>query len=78
LAPAFAGAGLIHLSGITLAILPPADCETLFGALRQARANGARVSFDPNIRPRLWPSMDAVRRTIPQILALTDIALANP
>ncbi|MDP2080819.1 MAG: sugar kinase [Pseudotabrizicola sp.] len=77
LAQAFAGAGLIHLSGITLAILPPADRETLFAALANARANGARVSFDPNIRPRLWPSMDAVRQTIPQVLALTDIALPS-
>ena len=77
LAQAFAGSGLIHLSGITLAILPPADRETLFAALANARANGARVSFDPNIRPRLWPSMDAARQTIPQVLALTDIALPS-
>ena len=77
LAQAFAGAGLIHLSGITLAILPPADRETLVAALANARANGARVSFDPNIRPRLWPSMDAVRQTIPQVLAMTDIALPS-
>lgn len=77
LARTFAGAGLIHLSGITLAILPPSDRETLFAALADARANGARVSFDPNIRPRLWPSIDAVRKTIPQVLALTDIALPS-
>jgi 2-dehydro-3-deoxygluconokinase len=77
LAQAFAGAGLIHLSGITVAILPPSDRETLFAALTQARADGARVSFDPNIRPRLWPSIDAVRQTIPQVLALTDIALPS-
>jgi 2-dehydro-3-deoxygluconokinase len=77
LARAFDGAGLIHLSGITVAILPPADRETLFAALADARANGARVSFDPNIRPRLWPSMDVVRQTIPQVLALTDIALPS-
>ncbi len=77
LAQAFGGAGLIHLSGITLAILPPADREILFAALAEARANGARVSFDPNIRPRLWPSMDAVHLTIPQVLALTDIALPS-
>lgn len=77
LAQAFVGVGLIHLSGITLAILPPADRETLFAALAQARAGGARVSFDPNIRPRLWSSMDEVRQTIPQALALTDIALPS-
>ncbi len=77
LAQAFAGVGLIHLSGITLAILSPADRETLFAALAMARKNGARVSFDPNIRPRLWSSMTEVRQTIPQVLALTDIALPS-
>lgn len=77
LARAFAGAGLIHLSGITLAILPAADRGNLFAALALARANGARVSFDPNIRPRLWGSMDEVRQVIPQVLALTDIALPS-
>jgi 2-dehydro-3-deoxygluconokinase len=77
LALAFAGAGLIHVSGITLAILSPADRKTLFAALAQARASGARVSFDPNIRPRLWSSIDEVRQVIPQVLALTDIALPS-
>ena len=77
LTQAFAGVGLIHLSGITLAILSPADRETLFAALAQARAGGARVSFDPNIRPRLWSSMDEVRQTVAQVLALTDIALPS-
>jgi 2-dehydro-3-deoxygluconokinase len=77
LARAFAGAGLIHLSGITLAILPAADRQTLFEALVRARASGARVSFDPNIRPRLWASMDEVRQVIPQALALADIDLPS-
>ncbi|HOZ32536.1 MAG TPA: sugar kinase [Tabrizicola sp.] len=77
LARAFAGAGLIHLSGITLAILPADDRDRLFTALAQARAEGARVSFDPNIRPRLWASLDEVRRVVPQALALTDIALPS-
>jgi 2-dehydro-3-deoxygluconokinase len=77
LARAMDGAGLIHLSGITLAILSPADREKLFETLSLARANGARVSFDPNIRPRLWASMDEVRRIIPKALALTDIALPS-
>jgi 2-dehydro-3-deoxygluconokinase len=77
LTQALAGAGLIHLSGITVAILSPADRQTLIAALAEARANGARVSFDPNIRPRLWSSMDEVRQVIPQVLALTDIALPS-
>lgn len=77
LARAFAGAGLIHLSGITLAILTAADRKTLFAAIAAARDKGARVSFDPNIRPRLWSSMEEVRQTIQQALALTDIALPS-
>ena len=77
LARAFAGAGLIHLSGITLAILPADDRDRLFTALAQARGEGARVSFDPNIRPQLWASLDEVRRVVPQALALTDIALPS-
>ncbi len=77
LARAVAGAGLIHLSGITVAILSPADRETLFAVLAQAKANGARVSFDPNIRPRLWASLDEVRHVVPQVLELTDIALPS-
>ncbi len=74
---AFSGVGLIHLSGITLAILPSADRETLFAALARARAGGALVSFDPNIRPRLWSSLEEVRQVIPKVLALTDIALPS-
>jgi 2-dehydro-3-deoxygluconokinase len=77
LAQALGGAGLIHLSGITLAILPAADRETLLDALARARMSGARVSFDPNIRPRLWSSSDEVRQVIPRVLALTDIALPS-
>ena len=74
---AIAGAGLIHLSGITLAILAPAARETLFAALGRARAGGAVISFDPNIRPRLWTSMEDMRRTITRMLHLTDIALPS-
>jgi 2-dehydro-3-deoxygluconokinase len=77
LARALAGVGLIHLSGITLAILPPSDRETLFNALAEAREHGARVSFDPNFRPRLWASMEEVQHVIRQALALTDIALPS-
>lgn len=77
LARAMDGAGLIHLSGITVAILSPPDREKLFEALYQARIKGARVSFDPNIRPRLWASMDEVRQVIPKALALSDIALPS-
>lgn len=70
-------AGLVHLSGITLAILTPEARGTLFRALAQARRTGTRVSFDPNIRPRLWSSLDEIRATVSAMLALADIALPS-
>ncbi len=77
LSAALAGAGLIHLSGITVAILAPDDRERLIAALKLARAVGARISFDPNFRPKLWSSLAEVRQTIPQFLKITDIALPS-
>ena len=77
LTAALTGAGLIHLSGITVAILSPVDREVLFDCLAAARANGGRVSFDPNFRPKLWSSLEEVRATIPRMLQITDIALPS-
>lgn len=74
---AIGDAGLIHLSGITLAILSPEARETLFAALSRARAGGAQVSFDPNIRPKLWASSDDARGTVERFLTITDIALPS-
>ena len=70
-------AGLIHLSGITLAILQPAARETLFDVLTTARSKGAVVCFDPNIRPRLWSGLADIRATMARMLAITDIALPS-
>ncbi len=77
LAKAVHDAGLIHLSGITLAILAPEAREVLLQVLTDARAAGAVISFDPNIRPRLWPSPDDARAAVKAMLALTDIALPS-
>jgi 2-dehydro-3-deoxygluconokinase len=55
---------LIVFSGITLAILPPEDVETLLAELRRAKATGKRIAFDPNIRPRLWDDAARMRDTI--------------
>lgn len=55
---------IIVFSGITLAILPTEDVETLLAELRRAKAAGKRVVFDPNIRPRLWDDAEYMRATI--------------
>jgi 2-dehydro-3-deoxygluconokinase len=73
----FAGAELIHVSGITLAIIGPEGRRHLVAALSKARAAGAKVSFDPNLRRRLWPD-DATARAAQQAMcAVTDIALPS-
>lgn len=77
LARALDGVGLAHLSGITLAILPPTARETLFSVLAAFRAAGGVVSFDPNIRPRLWGSQAEMRTTITRMLLGCDIALPS-
>jgi 2-dehydro-3-deoxygluconokinase len=70
-------AGLIHVSGITLAILSPEARTRLWHALFAARSNGAYVSFDPNVRPQLWSSADEARATLSKFFEITDIALPS-
>jgi len=66
---------LVYFSGITLAILTPDSRGRLLLALDRARQAGARIAFDPNYRPRLWPSVQDARTAISDALSLVDIAL---
>jgi 2-dehydro-3-deoxygluconokinase len=77
LAAALDGARLAYLSGITLAILPETDRERLLGALADFRATGGTVVFDPNLRPRLWPSGAAMCAAVMQAARVADIALPS-
>jgi len=65
----------LHVSGISLAISESA-CETALAAMRAARAVGAQVSFDTNLRLALWPLAQARDRMM-QALALADLALPS-
>src|SRR5690606_24218766 len=64
----------LHLTGITPALSVSAR-ELVFDLARQARAAGASISFDPNLRPRLWPSADAMAECINALAALCDTVL---
>ncbi|RWK10451.1 MAG: sugar kinase [Mesorhizobium sp.] len=66
---------LVYFSGITLAILEGPARKTLLEAVARARAAGSLVAFDPNYRPRLWPSRETAQAAILEALAVTDIAL---
>lgn len=77
LSAAIKDADLIHLSGITVAILSSTARSNLVDVLTDARAGGARVSFDPNIRAALWESDQDIQSSIRAFLSVTDIALPS-
>jgi 2-dehydro-3-deoxygluconokinase len=67
------GARALHLSAISQAISPSA-CDACFAAVRHAHEAGVLVSYDTNLRLRLWP-LDRARAVIHAAVALSDIAL---
>ena len=65
----------LYLSGITLAIMNPEARAELLAFLKEYRANGGRVAFDSNYRPRLWASAEAARTVVAEFLQQADMAL---
>ncbi|WP_419992900.1 sugar kinase [Streptomyces boninensis] len=72
---AIAGARLLHLSGITQAISTSA-CDAAFHAMETARRSSTLISYDPNLRPALWPA-ERARAIVMRSVELCDIALPN-
>lgn len=70
-----AAAKVLHLSGISMAI-STAACDTGYAAIEAARAAGVRVSFDTNLRLKLW-SIDRARAVMTDVLRRCDIALPS-
>lgn len=69
-----ARARLLHLSGISPA-LSAGSKELVFALAAQARAQGRWVSFDPNLRPALWPSQAQMVQTLNELAAHADLVL---
>ena len=63
-------ARFVHASGISTAISSNA-CETVLAAFDAAHAAGARISFDSNLRLRLWP-LPKARATIGAAAGMSD------
>jgi 2-dehydro-3-deoxygluconokinase len=72
---AIRGAKFLHLSGISQAISTSA-CDAAFRAMEIARAAGVRISYDTNLRLRLWPASRAAA-VIHAAIAMADIALPS-
>ncbi|MES2932619.1 MAG: sugar kinase [Pseudomonadota bacterium] len=64
-----------HVSGISQAISASA-CDAVFAAIAVARAAGARISYDPNLRLRLWSLNDA-RSVVEKTIPLCDVFLPS-
>jgi 2-dehydro-3-deoxygluconokinase len=69
------GARLVHVSGIT-AMLSPDAREAVEALFTLARASGAWVSFDPNVRLKLG-SADRWRETVGPLLSRADLVFAG-
>jgi 2-dehydro-3-deoxygluconokinase len=69
------GARVLHASGISQAISESA-CDTVFAAIDAARKSGTKVSYDTNLRLKLWP-LPRARAIIKATLALADWALPS-
>lgn len=70
-----AQAPYVYLSGISLAILSPADRDLLLATLAQCRANGGQIVFDNNYRPRLWEGAQVAAEVYHRVLQLSSLAL---
>lgn len=70
-----AEAKVLHLSGISAAISDTA-CDTCFAAVAIARQAGVQVSFDTNLRLKLWPIARA-RAVMHELIRLSDICLPS-
>lgn len=65
--------GILHVSGISQAISDSA-ADTVFAAIDMVRQAGGRVSYDTNLRLKLWP-LERARAITHAAMALCDIAL---
>lgn len=72
---AIRAARILHLSGISQAISDSA-CDAAFHAIGIARDAGLRVSYDTNLRLRLWPAARAAA-VIHAAIGMADIALPS-
>jgi 2-dehydro-3-deoxygluconokinase len=73
---AVAGAALLHVTGITPALSDSA-AEAVLHAVDLARRHGRPVSFDINLRSRLWSRQAAAARLLP-VLHRSDIVFGGP
>jgi 2-dehydro-3-deoxygluconokinase len=68
---------VVYLSGITLAILPPAARESLVSVCGAVAQSDGLVIFDSNYRPHLWPDADTARAAMEAMWRVTALGLPS-
>ena len=68
-------ARFLHVSGISQAISQSAR-DTVAAAIALARSNGVKVSYDTNLRLKLWP-LETAREVITATIAKSDYLLPS-
>lgn len=69
--PTFSAGEWLHVCSIALSAEPSRSAT--FEAMAAVREVGGYVSFDPNIRPDLWPDENELRRFLEQALQSADV-----
>lgn len=69
-----AASRLLHLTGISPALSRGVN-ELVTAMALQARLEGRTVSFDPNLRPRLWASQKEMVACMNRLAACSDLVL---
>lgn len=70
-------AGTLFLSAITLAVLHEDGRARLMDALARRRKAGARIVFDTNYRPALWPDAKTAGRVIARAAGIATLVLPS-
>jgi 2-dehydro-3-deoxygluconokinase len=65
----------LHVSGISQAISADA-CDAVISAINIAHESGTRITYDPNLRLRLWP-MERARAVIEATIPHADVFLPS-
>ncbi|PZE19587.1 PfkB family carbohydrate kinase [Paenibacillus xerothermodurans] len=64
-------AAVYHFGSVSL-IADPCRAATLEAA-RRVKAAGGLISYDPNLRPALWPDEETMRRVVLEHIGLADV-----
>jgi 2-dehydro-3-deoxygluconokinase len=70
-----AAAKVFHLSAISVAISNTA-CDAAYAAIHAAKDAGVQISFDTNLRLKLWP-VDRARAVMLDLIGRSDICLPS-